>query len=611
MKKISLASLAVLTALTACSPEASKTEGKEKSAISVVQSKHEKIQAFFADAMKERLALSPQYSEYLGDNSRNDEWDDNSDSASDTEIALYRTQLEQLKAFDASALNEADQLSYRLFELVTQRTIDNDAFRRYSYPINPMGGTHTAIVTHLANVHRFVSEADAKAYITRLNGVEQVIADVITTMQANEKAGILPPKFVYPRVLESTKNVISGVPFDDSGKDSALLAAFTNKLAKLELGDDVTATLLAEASAALVQTVKPAYEALIVDLERQSAVATTDDGVWKFPNGDAFYQSRLNNYTTTNLTADEVHQIGLDNVARIHGEMLKIMETVGFKDNLQDFFEFTRTDAQFFKPDTDEGRADYIDLATDLIDAMRTKAPEYFDLMPKAPMEVRAVEKFRENSAGKAFYNMSAPDGSRPGYFYANLSNMKDMPLYQLEALAYHEGIPGHHFQIAISQELEGVPLFQRVGRFTAYSEGWGLYTEELGKDMGFYTDPYSDFGRLAMELWRACRLVVDTGMHSKRWTREEAIKYLLDNTPNPEGDSTKAIERYIVMPGQATAYMIGKLKIMELRQRSMDELGEKFTFGGFHNVILQNGAVPLNIMEENVRKWIDQTKVK
>lgn len=611
MKKLSLVSLAVIATLTACSPDTGKTESKEKSAISVAQNQHEQIQVFFADAMKERLALSPQYSEYLGDNSRNDEWDDNSDSARDAYIALSKSQLEKLKAFDVSALNEADQLSYRLFELGTQRTIDGDAFRRYSYPINPMGGTHTSIVTHLANVHRFTSEADAKAYITRLEGVDQVMADVITTMQANEKAGILPPKFVYPRVLAATKNVIKGAPFDGSGSESDLLATFSKKLAKLELNEDVSSALIEQASAALLQTVKPAYLSLIAELERQSTVATTDDGVWKFPNGDAFYQARLKDFTTTDLTADEIHNIGLDNVARIHGEMLKIMETVGFKGSLQDFFEFTRTDAQFFKPDTEQGKAEYIALATSMIDIMRAKAPEFFDLMPKAPMEVRAVEKFRENSAGKAFYSRSAPDGSRPGYFYANLGNMKDMPLYQLEALAYHEGIPGHHFQIAIAQELEGVPLFQRVGRFTAYSEGWGLYTEELGKDMGFYTDPYSDFGRLAMELWRACRLVVDTGIHSKKWTREKAIKYLLDNTPNPEGDSTNAIERYIVMPGQATAYMIGKLKIMELRQRSMDELGEKFSFGGFHNIILQNGAVPLSIMEENIEKWIDQTKVK
>lgn len=609
MKKLSMVSLAVLAALTACSPEASKTDSKETSTVAANQNEQQRIAAFFADAMKERLALSPTYSEYLGDHSRNNEWGDNSDSATDEQIALYVSQLEKLKAFDFGALSAADQLSYRLFEHETARSIAQDKWRRYSYPITPMGGMHTGIVTHLANVHRFTSEADAKAYITRLHGVGQVIAEIITQMQANEKAGILPPKFVYPRVLSATNNVIKGTPFDQSGATSDLLATFTKKLAKLDLAEDVKTALIAQASDALLQSVKPAYLSLIADLERQGAVATTDDGVWKFPDGEAFYQSRLNNFTTTNLTADEVHNIGLENVERIHGEMRKIMDKVGFKGSLQDFFAFTRTDAQFYKPDTDEGRAEYIALATSIIDTMRAKAPEFFDLMPKAPLEVRAVEKFRENSAGKAFYSRSAPDGSRPGYFYANLGSMADMPIYQLEALAYHEGMPGHHFQIAISQELEGVPLFQRIGRYTAYTEGWGLYTEELGKDMGFYSDPYSDFGRLAMELWRACRLVVDTGLHSKKWTRQEAIDYLLANTPNSEGDSTKAIERYIVMPGQATAYMIGKLKIMELRQLSMEELGDKFSFPEFHNIVLKDGAVPLNILEEKIRGWIDQKK--
>ena len=609
MKKLSLVSLAVIATLTACSPEASKTDSKETSSVAANQSEQQRLASFFADAMRDRLVLDPENAENLGDHSRNNEWNDRSDSATDKKVALYKAQLEKLKAFDFDALSETDQISYRLFEYETARFVTQDKWRRYSYSISPMRGMHTGMVTHLANVHRFTSEADAKAYITRLEKSGSLITNIITEMQAKEKDGILPPRFAYPRVIGATKNVIKGAPFDDSGVASDLLTTFTQKLAKLDLADDVKTSLLEQANAALVENVKPAYLSLIAELERQNVVATTDDGVWKFPDGEAYYQSRLNNFTTTNLTADEIHNIGLDNVKRIHTAMREIMKTVGFEGSLQDFFEFTRTDAQFFKPDTEQGRAEYLALATSMIDIMRAKAPEFFDLMPKAPMEVRAVEKFRENSAGKAFYSRSSPDGSRPGYFYANLGNMKDMPLYQLEALAYHEGIPGHHFQIAISMELEGVPLFQRTGRYTAYSEGWGLYTEELGKDMGFYADPYSDFGRLAMELWRACRLVVDTGLHSKRWTREEAIDYLLVNTPNPKGDSTNAIERYIVMPGQATAYMIGKLKIMELRQHSMDELGESFSFSEFHNIILKDGAVPLNIMEEKVKRWIDQKK--
>ncbi|MBV1901248.1 MAG: DUF885 domain-containing protein, partial [Kordiimonadaceae bacterium] len=257
----------------------------------------------------------------------------------------------------------------------------------------------------------------------------------------------------------------------------------------------------------------------------------------------------------------------------------------------------------------DEGRAAYLAEATAAIEAMKGKIPEYFGLLPKAPVEVKRVEPFREKSAGKAFYQRPSPDGSRPGRFYANLYDMAQMPKYQMEALAFHEGIPGHHMQIAITQELEGIPMFQKFARFTAFTEGWGLYSELLGKEMGFYKDPYSDFGRLSMELWRACRLVVDTGLHDKRWTREQAIKYLGDNTPNPTGDNVNAINRYIVMPGQATAYMIGKIKILELREWAQHELGDVFDIKSFHDTVLRNGPVPLNVLEENIQLWVEEAK--
>ncbi len=309
--------------------------------------------------------------------------------------------------------------------------------------------------------------------------------------------------------------------------------------------------------------------------------------------------------TTTEMTASEIHDLGLAEVARIHGEMRAIMQQVGFEGTLQDFFEFTRTDARFFKPNTDEGKAEYLAEATAMIDTMRDALPTVFNTFPQAELEVKAVEAFRERAAGKAFYQRPAPDGSRPGVYYANLYRMQDMPLYQMEALAYHEGIPGHHMQLAISQELTGIPKFRKYGGYTAYTEGWGLYSEYLPKDMGFYEDPYSDFGRLAMELWRAARLVVDTGLHEKKWTREQATEYLLTNTPNPEGDCIKAIDRYIVMPGQATAYKIGMIKILELREDARTRLGDAFDIRDFHDIVLRDGPVPLQILEENVEEWI------
>jgi len=519
-------------------------------------------------------------------------------------LALYKRQLAGLAAFDFDALNAKDKQSYRIFEIAAKRFIANNLWRDHGYLVNQMFGWQTTVASHLMTVHQVRTSADAEAYIARLNGVEALMAQVSGMLKKRANKGVMAPKFVFPYVIAASQNLLKGAPFEE-GEDGVLLANFRKKVAALELDAVASAALIEKAEAALLGGFKTGYGTLIAELEREQMVASTDDGAWKFPDGGAYYAQALKNNTTTDMTADEIHQLGLDNVARIHTAMRAIMKKVGFEGDLQAFFEFTRTDPQFFYANTEEGKAAYLAKATAYIDDMRAVVPQYFDLMPKAPMEARAVEKFREKSAGKAFYQRSAPDGSRPGIFYANLRDMSLMPSYQLEALAYHEGIPGHHFQLAIAQEREGVPLFQRTARFTAFSEGWGLYTEELGKDMGFYKDPYSDFGRLAMELWRACRLVVDTGLHHKKWTREQAIEYLVENTPNPRGDDVAAIERYIVMPGQATAYLVGKLKIMELRQRAMDKLGDSFSWAGFHNVILANGAMPLFMLEENIDTWI------
>ncbi|WP_020401059.1 DUF885 domain-containing protein [Kordiimonas gwangyangensis] len=613
MLKQTTSAIALLLALAACEPSNTAKENEQKSAAQeeqvTAEQQSEKLAAFFETAMNERLALNPLQAERLGDRSRNDEWPDMSDEAEDKELQLYKDQLATLKTFDFDTLSPKDQLSYRIFELTAQRYIDNDKWRDYGYPVNQMFGWHAGAATHLMNVHRIDTVKDAEAYITRLQKMDGMMKELAAELQERADAGIQAPKFVYPYVIDSSRNIISGVPFDESGEDNVLFADFKKKVGKLEITDEEKAALTERAKEALTTGTKPGYEALIAKLGELQETATTDDGAWKFPKGDEFYAQSLKNNTTTDMTAEEIHQVGLDNVARIHEEMKAIMEQVGFEGTLQDFFEFTRTDDRFFLPNTEEGKAEYIKLANEYLDAMNAKVPEFFDLLPKAPMEVRAVEKFREESAGKAFYQRPALDGSRPGIFYANLRDTRFMPTYQLEALVYHEGIPGHHFQIALTQELEGVPLFQRTARFTAFSEGWGLYTEELGKDMGFYQDPYSDFGRLAMELWRACRLVVDTGLHAKKWTREEAIQYLKDNTPNPEGDIVAAIERYVVMPGQATAYMVGKLKIKELREMARAELGDKFDWKAFHRVVLQNGAVPLSILEENVNAWVADLK--
>jgi uncharacterized protein (DUF885 family) len=402
--------------------------------------------------------------------------------------------------------------------------------------------------------------------------------------------------------------VITGAPFDTTpdAKPSPLWEDFSNKIAALtrEQVDDATKkTLLADARSALLEAVRPAYRELIAALEEHAKTANDDDGVWKLPDGAAYYAARLKKETTTLLTAEEIHALGLREVGRIHEEMRGIMSQTGFKGDLTAFFKFMREDSRFYFPNTPEGKKAYMDRATQLIDTMRSRLDEIFLTKPKAQMIVRAVEPFREQTAGMAFYQPGTPDGARPGIYFANVFDMAAMPSYEMEALAYHEGIPGHHMQIAISQELTGVPSFRKFSPDnTAYVEGWALYCEQLPKNMGLYQDPYSDFGRLAMELWRAARLVVDTGLHAKRWTRQETIDYLKANTSNSESDITNQTDRYIVMPGQATAYKIGMMKILDLRAMARRELGAKFDLREFHDVILKDGAVPLDELEGNVR---------
>ncbi|MEX0298148.1 MAG: DUF885 family protein [Kordiimonas sp.] len=610
-----VSTIAIALSLAACgqNEEATNTAttSQETSATQTeaVQTENERYYAFVETVFNNAVDRSPFFQAFLGIKKDIDKWDDNSEARALEDHEIDKENLAKLAEINYDALDERAKLSYDLFKQETERSIREFKYRDHTYPINTMFGAHTQMPTFLMNFHRVESVEDAEAFITRLNGMGAQVDQLLVNLQRRQDAGVLPPKFVFPVVIPATRNVITGAPFTDAENDSPLFANFKKKAAGLELSEEETAALVAKAEAALTGTVKPAYEKLIAFLGEQEKSATSDHGVWKFPDGEAFYNTMLKRFTTTDLTADEVHQIGLDNVARIHDEMRGIMKQVGFEGTLQEFFAFMREDEQFYYDNTDEGRDAYLAEATAMIDRMEAKIPEYFGLLPKAPMEVKRVEPFRERSAGKAFYQSPSQDGSRPGRYYANLYDMKQMPKYQMEALAFHEGIPGHHMQRAITQELEGVPMFQKFTGFTAYTEGWGLYTELLGKDMGFYQDPYSDFGRLAMEIWRACRLVVDTGIHSKKWTREQAMQYLTDNTPNPSGDIENAINRYIVMPGQATAYMIGKIKIHELREAARAEMGDSFDIKGFHDEVLRHGPVPLNVLETNIKKWVAANK--
>ncbi len=569
-----------------------------------------KANQMFDDMYMEHVMRSPNWQSFLGIKDNQDKWSNIDDAEALASVELSKAQLAKVKTqINPAHLDEQTQLSYRLFLERWQDDIDSLKWRDHAYPITQMRGTHTSVATMLINQHSISSLDDAQDYIARLKAIPNLFAQLQDILVKRADKGVITPKFTWPEMISASSNIITGAPFDD-GEASTIWADFNKKVAKLDTDADTKKQLLDDAKAALLNSVKPAYDRLIALMQDLETRATNDDGAWKLPDGEAYYQHRLESITTTKLTAQEIHDIGLAEVNRIHDDMRAIMKQVGFAGSLQEFFEFMRVDPQFYYPDTEEGRQRYLDEATALIDNMKGRLDELFYTKPKADLVVKAVEPFREKSAGKAFYQRPAPDGSRPGMYYANLYKMSSMPTYQMEALAYHEGIPGHHMQLAISQELDGLPRFRRFGSATAYTEGWGLYSEFVPKEMGMYDDPYSDFGRLAMELWRACRLVVDTGIHQLRWTRQEAIDYLVENTPNPVADAEKAIGRYIVWPGQATAYKIGMLKIIELREKSRDALGENFDIRGYHDVILRNGPLPLSMLEEEVDKWIAKQRL-
>jgi uncharacterized protein (DUF885 family) len=614
MKKIIYsAAFASLVLLISCSGDKGKTTESAKTfSADEVKAETKKTNAFFDRVFDAAVDRDPMRQSILGIKKDYDKWTDISDEHTQKELEIVKANLDSLKTnFKFDALDEQAKISYKLFEKECYDRLDNFKWRFHDYPVNQMGGLQTDIPTFLVNVHLIADKKDALAYISRLNGINSLFDQLIVNLKIREEKNIIPPKFVFPYVINDCKNIISGAPFEKGKQDCALLEDITKKVNALKDASDVEKKqLIGDATAALLDSVKPAYEKLMSYWNELEKKSTADDGAWKLPDGDTFYDAALKQTTTTNMTADEIHELGLKEVARIHTEMKEIMKQVHFKnDNLNDFFDFMRADKQFYFQNTAEGKEAYRVKAVKIIDDMKRELDKLFLTKPKADIVVLPVEAFREKSAGGAFYEDPAADGSRPGRYYINLFNMADQAIYQMEALAYHEGIPGHHMQIAIAQELKGIPKFRMHGGNTAYVEGWALYSERVPKEIGFYKDPYSDFGRLAMELFRAARLVVDTGIHRKKWSREKALAYFKENTPNPIGDNKKEIERYIVWPSQATGYKIGMNKILELRENSKKKLGDKFDIREFHDVVLTSGPVPLDILEEMVNSWVAKKK--
>ncbi|MGO4409421.1 MULTISPECIES: DUF885 domain-containing protein [unclassified Brevundimonas] len=604
MRRFLISSVAVL-ALCATAPVAMAQAVAPASASAQAQSEDVRLNAFFDQAFQERIALSPQSMTSLGLKTDYDKLDDVSDAASERALALQEGQLTRMKAeFDPAKLNAQSRLSWRLFEYGVQQARLSNQWRDWNFQFAANGNPTTGLPVFLINNHRIGSVSDAEAYVARIGEAERYMGQVATTLKARAAEGVVSPRFVFAPSIENTRAVITGAPFDN-GADNPVWADFQKKVGALDADQATKERLLASARAALTGPYKRGFDTVLTALAEVQPMADSDAGVWRLPNGEAYYNARLQLSTTTDLTADQIHQIGLDEVGRIQAEMETVKAKIGFTGSLQDFFVFLKTDPRFQYPNTPEGKEQYLTDARGFIAQVMAVAPQWFSTLPKAALEVRAVEPFREATASIAFYNAPAPDGSRPGIYYVNLSDMTQVLKPQIEGISYHEGAPGHHFQIAYAQEIEGLPRFRRFGGYGAYAEGWGLYAEQLGKEMGFYQDPYSDFGRLSTELWRAVRLVTDTGLHAKRWSREQAMDYFRQNSLLSERDIGKEVERYITNPGQATSYKIGELKIEELRHKAEATLGDRFDIKDFHAVVLGSGSVPLDVLADQVNAWI------
>jgi len=605
MRRLLISSVALAAILSAAPALALAQAPTATTAPAEAQSEDARLNAFFEEAFQARIALSPQGMTALGIKTDQDKLDDVSDAAAERALALQETQLARMKAeFDPEKLGPQARLSWRLFEYGVDQARLSNRWRDWGFQFAANGNPTTSLPVFMINNHRVSSVEDAEAYVARLADAERYMGQVAGELRQRAAEGVVSPRFVFEPSIENTRAVIAGAPFDD-GVDSPVWADFQKKVAALDADPATKDRLLADGRAALTGPWKRGYETVLAALAEVRPMADSDAGVWRLPEGEAYYNARLKLSTTTDLTADQIHQIGLDEVARIQAEMEVVKQRVGFDGSLQDFFAFIKTDPRFQYPNTPEGKEQYLTDARAFIAGVMAVAPQWFSTLPKAALEVRAVEPFREATASIAFYNSPAPDGSRPGIYYVNLSDMTQVLKPQIEGISYHEGAPGHHFQIAYAQEIEGLPRFRRFGGYGAYAEGWGLYAEQLGKQMGFYQDPYSDFGRLSTELWRAVRLVTDTGLHAKRWSREQAMDYFRQNSLLSERDIEKEVERYITNPGQATSYKIGELKIEELRDRAMAALGDRFDIKDFHAVVLGSGSVPLDVLEDQVDAWI------
>lgn len=611
--------LALPFALVACkqpAANAASTGAAATAATSDQEDESARLNAWFDRKYEEQLRFTPIQLTFLGRKELYDQIDDMSEAGLRKQLAWQAASVEEMEAgFDYDKLDPEAQLSWDLWKKQYESARDGLPFLLDGYPFDQMNGMQSQAPMFMINFHKVDDEKDFLAYVARLRKLPAAFDQLLEQGRASSAKDIRPPKFAYEGVIDQSRKVISGAPFDD-GTDSALWADAQAKADALAKDGKITveraAELKEDARKALLEDVKPAYERIIAFAESElPKAAVNPTGVGQtHPDGAAYYAYQLKRNTSTDMTAEQIHELGLSEVKRLRGELEKVQAQIGFEGDLQAFFKHMQDDPARLFPNTDAGRQAYIDEATEVIDNIKQHLPEYFGLLPKADLVVKRVEAFREQDGAAQHYYPGTPDGSRPGIYYAHLSDMNAMPKTELEVIAYHEGLPGHHMQISIAQELKDIPRFRTQARTTTYSEGWGLYAEWLAKEMpGTYEDPYSEYGRLMSEMWRAIRLVVDTGMHAKGWTEQQAVDYFRANSSVPDAAIRSEIQRYLVYPGQATAYKVGMIRIQELRRKAESELGEGFDIRGFHDAVLGGGALPLDLLERRVDGWIAKQK--
>ena len=563
---------------------------------------------FLESVYQRRVLESPQLATEFGSRSGYDRWDDTSEPALAADAARVRSDLAAAKArFDYAKLDAAAQLQYRVFIDEQQLLLDRYRWRDHFYALNQIVGLHIDVPGTLTGKQPLESEEDAQAYVRRLSAVGPAFRDLIAHMKRQASRGIYIPRSVYPLLIEGAQNVITGAPYG-AGPDSPIFADFKRRIAALGVPPGRKSALIAGARSALLRTVGPAYRELIAVLREQSARTPISGGVWQLPDGDAFYAFLIRQFTTTNMTPAEIHEMGLAEVARSQADIGALMRKIGFAGTLREFMNKVKSDPRNFVSDDEAGRAEYLARARNIVAAMQARITEAFEAPAPLPLQIVRTEAYKEASSPPGFYEPGSADGRRPGTVYLNLSDMRLCPLNELEDLLYHEGIPGHHMQISTILVDSSIPQLRKVNEWwqdSAFVEGWGLYAERLAKDLGFYQDPYSEFGLLSGELWRASRLVVDSGLHYKHWTRDEAIKYLDDNTPSAEETNVRAVDRYLAVPGQATSFMVGMRRFVAERERARQALGARFDLREYHAQALGSGYIPLWALSEKIDSYI------